>query len=61
MVDMFQRVPAGVNRTHASFLNALAALKKKKEKGGKEREGEKRKLEGAGCLNAGLILNASAN
>ncbi len=53
MVDMFQRVPAGVNRTHASFLNALAALKK--EKGGKER-GRKGKLEGAGCLNAGLIL-----
>lgn len=37
MVDMFQRVPAGVNRTHASFLNALAALKKG--------EGEKRERE----------------
>lgn len=37
---MFQRVPAGVNRTHASFLNALAALKK--EKGKKERGREKK-------------------
>lgn len=47
MVDMFQRVPAGVNRTHASFLNALAALKK--EKGEKER-GRERKVGGGWVL-----------
>lgn len=42
MVDMFQRLPARVNRTHASFLNALAALKKregKKEWGGEKKVG----------------------
>lgn len=47
MVDMFQRVPAGVNKTHASFLNALAALKK--EKGKKER-GRERKVGGGWVL-----------
>lgn len=45
-VDMFQRVPAGMNRTHASFRNAFAALKE--EKGVKER-GRERKV-GGGCV-----------
>ncbi len=47
MVDMFQRVPAGVNRTHASFLNALAALKK--EKGGKRERERKESWRGLGA------------
>ncbi len=47
MVDMFQRVPAGVNRTHASFLNALAALKKEK---GKRERGRERKVGGGWVL-----------
>ncbi len=47
MVDMFQRVPVGVNRTHASFLNALAALKKEK---GKRERGRERKVGGGWVL-----------